>query len=272
MDWLVKLGRRITGAEAREQRQAEAAAEVARAAKAQHILAEHEARDHFGADDAMSKLVDLLGEEGAKAIFVEHCTPRLGAAVNAALEDGLLSPEEEQRIDRVRQRYGGIGFGPDTQHLLSAAKAQYAAWAEPLAPINVPLLLKKGEWCVHAVKAVANEQRQRTVRVDYHGGQARVRLAKGLYYTAGSVRANRVSEAYYHSFGDGVLGATNSRLLWVSPEKSISIPLSKIVMFEPYTDGIKIIKDTGKPVLFVFDGEDKASMVRISRTIEELRP
>jgi hypothetical protein len=42
-------------------------------------------------------------------------------------------------------------------------------------------------------------------------------------------------------------------------------------MFEPFTDGIKIIKDTGKPLLFIFEGEDQASMVRISRVIEELR-
>jgi hypothetical protein len=42
-------------------------------------------------------------------------------------------------------------------------------------------------------------------------------------------------------------------------------------MFEPFIDGIKIIKDTGKPILFVFEGADQASMVRISRVIEELR-
>lgn len=87
----------------------------------------------------------------------------------------------------------------------------------------------------------------------------------------GSIQTQRETEAYSHSFGTGVLGATNSRLLWVSPAKSISIPLTKIVMFEPYNDGLKVIKDTGKPILFVFDAPDQSAMVRISRVIEELR-
>jgi hypothetical protein len=124
---------------------------------------------------------------------------------------------------------------------------------------------------VHGVRATASEQRQRTVRMNYGGPTASIRIAKGVYYRTGSIGLNRVSEGYMHSFGMGVLGATNTRLLWVSPEKSISIPLQKIVMFEPYVDGLKVIKDTGKPVLFVFDSEDRASMVRISRAIEELR-
>jgi hypothetical protein len=43
-------------------------------------------------------------------------------------------------------------------------------------------------------------------------------------------------------------------------------------LFEPFSDGIKIFKDTGKPLMFVFDeGNNQTAMVRLCRAIEELR-
>lgn len=212
-----------------------------------------------------------MPEEEATRLYLAHCKSKIEPAIQAALADDLLDPEEDARIQRLRDRYGGIQLDDRTAGQLEAARLQYAAWLSPLEPVNVPLMLKKGEWCAHAVKATAYEERQRTVRVDFAGPTARVRIMKGVYYRAGSIQAQRITESYHHSYGEGVLGATNKRLLWVSPQKSHSIPLEKIVMFEPFTDGIKIIKDTGKPLLFVFEGADQTSMVRISRVIEELR-
>jgi len=260
MSWFQKMGRKLSGAEARD-----------REARARQILGEHEARDHFGAQEALDRLTAEMPEEHAKRFILQHFRQKIEPVIFAALEDGLLSPDEEARIERIRERYGNIRLEGAIVGQLEAARAQFRAWSLPLEPVQVPLMLKNGEWCAHAVKAVAYEERQRAVRTNYAGPTARVRIMKGVYYRAGSIQTQRVTEAYQHSFGEGVLGATNKRLLWVSPQKSLSVPLDKVVMFEPFTDGIKIIKDTGKPLLFVFEGPDQASMVRISRVIEELR-
>ena len=267
MSWLRNIGRKLSGAEAREQ---EEEAKRRRAVAAE-ILQEHEARDHFDAQGAFDRLAAEMPEEEAKRLFVAHCKSKIEPAVIAALEDGLLSPEEDARVQRLRDRYGGIQLDEKTNGQLIAARSQYVAWTTPLEPVQTPLLLKSGEWCAHAVKATAYEERQRTTRVNYAGPSARVRIAKGIYYRAGSVQTQRITESYQHSLGDGVLGATNKRLLWVSPQKSVNIPLQKIVMFEPFIDGLKVIKDTGKPILFVFENADEAGMVRLSRVIEELR-
>lgn len=96
-----------------------------------------------------------------------------------------------------------------------------------LAPVQTPLMLKKGEWCAHAVKCGAYEERRRTGCTNYAGPKARDRIMKGVYYRAGSIQSQRLTESYQHSFGDGVLGATNNRLIWVSLQKSLSIPLDK---------------------------------------------
>jgi hypothetical protein len=268
VSWLRKIANKLSGAEAREQE------EAARLAKAQawEILAEHEAREHFGAEEALARITAIVGEARALELFAQYCAERLKPIVEAALADNLLTPEEELRIDRARHRYGGIQLDAQTEVLMSSARSQHEAWATPLLPIETMLMLKRGEWCVHSVPASAHEERQKTTRVNYQGATASVRIVKGVYYRAGSIQAERVTEAYMHSFGDGILAATNQRIMWISPQKSISIPLAKIVQYVPYVDGIKLVKDTGKPLLFVFPQNDPASMVRIGRTIEELRP
>lgn len=261
MSWLKKIAGVVSGATAREQEAAIAS-----------ILAEHEARPNFDRGVVLRDLQGIAPHQQANAALNRHMANAVRQVVDEVLSDGLVTPEEESRIESTVRRYGGRILAPALQERVDRAKSQYLAWTMPLAPIEAPLLLKKGEWCAHAVAASASEERQRTVRTNYSGPSVRVRIAKGVYYNASSVRAERQTEAFQHTFGEGVLAATNTRVLWISPQKTISIPLSKIIQFTPYSDGIKVFRDTGKPLLFSFsDGEDQASMVRLSRVIEELR-
>lgn len=268
MSWLKKAANHLTGKTAREK----AAARQVEIDSARSIIAQHECRSHFSAEAVLAELKSSVPTEVAKAEWDAHCRAKIQPVIDAALDDGLLSPEEEQRISSALARYGDPTLGPITQGKLDAARLQFAAWNAPLDPVMSPLLLKRGEWCVHGIQATAYEERQRTTRIDYAGPTARIKIMKGVYYRVGSAKLSRKTEAYSHSFGSGVLCATNKRLLWVAPNKTITIPLYKILMFEPFSDGIKVFKDTGKPILFEFDeGENQHAMVRISRTIDELR-
>lgn len=260
MNWLRTVGRLMSGADAREHQQL-----------GQIILAEHEAQEDFQAQRALDRLCEAMPEDAAKRAFTAHCKEKIQPQIHAALEDGLLTPDEEARITTLRQRYGNISLDSDTQAKLDAARTQYEAWSTPLAPVSSDLMLKQGEWCTYSTNATAYEERLRTVQVNYAGPAMRIKIVKGFYYRAGSIRAQRVSESFQHSFGMGMLAATNKRLLWVSQQKSVSIPLQKIVKFEPFIDGLRVMKETGKPILFVFVAPDQTGMVRIARTIEELR-
>lgn len=261
---LKSAARKISGAQAREDR--ERREDAARA-----ILREHEAREHFDPEAVMSQLRAEMSDDEATSLYTRWAKGKIEPVLKEALDDGLLSPEEDARIERLLERYGIGSLDGASQALLENARSQYIAWTEPLGPVQTPLLLKKGEWCVHAVEAAAYEERTRTTRINYGGVSARIRIVKGVYYSTGSMNVARETQQFMHSFGVGVLGATNKRLLWVSPAKSISIALDKIVLFDPFTDGLRVVKDTGKPLLFRFGKVDRTAMVRISRVIEELR-
>ncbi|TCD02209.1 hypothetical protein EYB45_09480 [Erythrobacteraceae bacterium CFH 75059] len=268
MSWLKKAADQLTGKAARER----ASAQRANIETARRIISEHEARAQFSADAVLSELRANVPKELGETEWDAHCFAKITAVTDAVLDDGLLSPDEEAKLSAAMDRYGNPPLDPVTQGKLDAARLQFAAWNTPLDPVEAPLLLKRGEWCVHGIQATAYEERQRTTRIAYAGPTARIKIMKGVYYRAGSAQVARKTEAYHHSFGSGFLCATNKRLLWVAPNKTVTIPLNKIIMFEPFSDGIKVFKDTGKPVLFEFDeGENQPAMVRISRTIEELR-
>ncbi len=187
------------------------------------------------------------------------------------LEDGQVDPSEDKRLDDFMAVIGQSVLSPDTSSLIEQGRKLYRAYHGALEAVEAPILLKRGEFCVHVVAAEALEERSRTVRVNYHGPTARIRIMKGVHYRLGSIQAMRQTEEYQHSFGTGALCMTNQRLLWVSPAKSISVTLSNIVRFDPFSDGLRIFKGSGKPLLFVWQGEDPVATVMAQRTIEELR-
>jgi|GEM_PF-2074101 len=187
------------------------------------------------------------------------------------LADGQVDPSDDKRLNDYVAMIGQSVLSPDTSLLIERGRKLYQAYHGPLEAVEAPILLKRGEFCVHVVTAEAREERSRTVRVNYHGPTVRIPIMKGVSYRLGSISPTRQTEEYQHSFGTGALCMTNMRLLWVSPAKSISVALSNIVRFDLFSDGLKVFKGSGKPLLFVWQGEDPIATAMAQRTIEELR-
>lgn len=218
---------------------------------------------------------DVIGlgcpPDGAKRLLEEAVSDHFTELVLEILEDGQVDPTEDQRLDEFMAMIGQSVLSPNTKGAIDEGRKLYRAWHGPLEPVDAPILLKRGEFCVYVVTAEAFEDRSRTVRFNYHGPTARIPIMKGVSYRIGSIQPSRQTEEYQHSFGAGALCMTNQRLLWVSPKKSISVPLSNIVRFDQFTDGLRIFKGSGKPLLFVWQDEDRVATVMAQRTIEELR-
>ena len=78
-------------------------------------------------------------------------------------------------------------------------------------------------------------------------------MAKGLYYRPRTFRS-QVLEGEENVYLDaGMLGVTTKHLYFHEPRQRFRVRLDKIVSFEPYSDGIGIMRDAqaAKPQMFL---------------------
>ena len=102
-------------------------------------------------------------------------------------------------------------------------------------------------------------------RREYAGGSSGVsfRVARGVYYHVGSCRGHAISHFELTQIGKGELILTSKRLIF-SGETSFSIPLAKILHFEPFSDAFSVTKDStaqnNKPFVFACQDAELANV------------
>ncbi len=187
------------------------------------------------------------------------------AAVEGSLEDGVLSLDEEAALLRYLDHFGLLVSEVDTNgaHRNMVKSAVIRELAEGIVPdrmrgsVQHPFNLMKSEklvWLFGGVDYIETTTR-RERRGTSHG--VSIRVARGLYYRPSTFRS-RVHEWEENVHADtGLLGVTTKHLYFHGPKKRFRVRLDKIVSFEPYSDGIGIMRDaqTAKPQVFsVGDG------------------
>jgi len=185
--------------------------------------------------------------------------------VQAALEDGVLTLEEEESLVRAQRHFGW------EQHQLNVNGA-YTRLVESGAIRDVldgklparfqaegplPFNLQKGEQLIWAFTDVKYyEVRTRRSYVGGYQGVS-VRIARGVYYRLGGFRGDPVVSPETIHVDTGVLGLTAKHLYFAGPVRSFRVRYDKIVSFTPYSDGIGFQRDaaTAKPqALLTGDG------------------
>ena len=79
-----------------------------------------------------------------------------------------------------------------------------------------------------------------------------IRVARGLYYSPRQFRSRPIEwEETVHA-DTGMLGLTTKHLYFAGERKKFRVRYDKIVSFEPYADGLGIMRDaqTAKPQTF----------------------
>ncbi len=130
MNWFTEISRKLSGAEARERiaaEEAQIAIEQQQAAEyhqlAGSILTEHDAREHFGAQEALDRLNAAMPEATALEHYGTFLRSKIEPVLQAALADDQLTPEEDERIQRVRARYGNFKIDEEAETMISAARS-----------------------------------------------------------------------------------------------------------------------------------------------------
>ena len=178
-------------------------------------------------------------------------------AVESALEDGVLSAEEESHL---------VSFATAmnlSQHQLSRNDAYLrVAMSATLRDIlagsittragiegDLPFNLKKSETLIWVfLNSAYYEERSRHRYVGSYQG-ASIRVMKGVYYRIGSFRGHPMETASMEHIDSGTVGITDEHIYFSGQRKSLRVAYSKVVSFRPYSDGIGFHRDatTAKP-------------------------
>ena len=182
-------------------------------------------------------------------------------AVDDFLEDGVLDQEEENLIAELQETFAlsqnDFARTGAIEKVVKAATLRDVMNGEIPQRLalagNGPFNLQKSEKIVWAFPNA--EYLEDKSHRQYVGGSqgVSIRIAKGLYYRAGAFKGQSVERTERVSVGKGLLALTNRHILFSGAEKSLRIPYSKIVTFQPFSDGIAIVRDaaSAKPQIFV---------------------
>ena len=142
---------------------------------------------------------------------------------------GRLVKEE---LTQRREAEQEMGF--DAPYLAASLQARGPA------PIQSPLILKRGEMAALAVAATLARQ---TTRRQWVGGSQGFSFPighTGIRYRVGSFRGHPVEEQLLTRLDNGTLVVTNQRLAFIGSTKSTSAPFAKLLHVECYSDALAI--------------------------------
>ena len=157
------------------------------------------------------------------------------AAVEGALEDGLMSLDEENALAKYISHFNL------TQQDLDRNGVQTS-----LVQAAVIRDVTQGMGVDYLETVVRRERRGSSQGVS-------IRVAKGLYYSPRQFRSRAVEWEETVKADTGLLGLTTKHLYFSGSRKKFRVRYDRIVSFEPYEDGLGIMRDaqTAKPQTFV---------------------
>ena len=182
------------------------------------------------------------------------------AAVEGALEDGLVSLDEENALAKYISHFNLTQQDLDRNGvqttLVQAAVIRDVT--QGIVPQRqtlsgaIPFNLMKSETLVWVIQGV--DYLETVVRRERRGSSqgVSIRVAKGLYYSPRQFRNRPIEwEETVHA-DTGLLGLTTKHLYFSGSRKKFRVRYDRIVSFEPYEDGLGIMRDaqTAKPQTF----------------------
>lgn len=182
-------------------------------------------------------------------------------AVIEALKDDGLSEDEETHLTEYREHFSLSQADLDARgaytQMVKAGVIREILEGKVPSRVNIqgviPFNLQKSESLVWLFQHVPlYEVRVRRERTGSFGG-ATVRVMKGVYFHTGRFGSHAVEKSATEHVDTGLLGITNKHIYFAGPLRKFRIPYAKIVSFEPYSDGIGVMRDaaSAKPQTFV---------------------
>ena len=212
-------------------------------------------------------------------------------AVVEAMEDHALSTQEKRRLNRYRawfslaekqlNRAGHFELFTKMALLNSLVEHEVIPRTDRRRARarfgRLPFNLMKSEGLVWMFGNVGYMEQITSREFRGQSMGMSLRVAKGVYVRPGTFRGKSVSTTSMEHTDSGVLGVTTKHIYFKGSEKSFRVRLEKIVSFEPYQDGLGIMRDTAraKPEIFTMDPTNawfSINLIEALLDIDDLKP
>ena len=221
-------------------------------------------------EDELARVASSVGLDDIPNVRNNASQNILKRFFDSSLSYGCIDDDANIQIQNLASTLQ-VAPSQDLQGLISQAVERFRLEKKTLVPVSTSYNLQRNEICYASIAAEAAEIRTRTVRVAYSGPVMRIRIAKGLSYRMGSIRAVPDRREYVQSLGKGELAITDRRVIISLPNKSIAIRLANILEVEYFSDGVKIHKTSGKPLMLTY-GVNHSIGVILERCLNDGAP
>lgn len=200
-------------------------------------------------------------------------------AVDSALNDGLVTEDEESALMCIRNHYG-LSQSHLDMHRGFTRLAQAVVLrdlSEGILPDritvngNVPFNLQKSEsyvWFINNVKYY-----KVTTNRSYAGNSLGVsfRIMKGVYYRPSIFSGKAIDRHSLTHVDTGMLAITNKHIYFGGQTKTFRVAYPKIVAFQPLQDGLGIQRDTANAKMEYFECGDGWFIYNLVTNLAELQ-
>ena len=209
----------------------------------------------------LTELLEAMRNEGIS--FNSELIAVLDERAAEYLEDGIIDNREEEEI----KFYLEHSLLKDTEELYNSNAYQKMVQSAILRDIQegrpidrfqvegLPVLLGKNEQLLWVFKGIDGYEEK--TGSQFHAGSrgVGVKICKGVYYRVGASKGYSTEYQYMKELGNGILVVTTKNIIFIAG-KQVKIGIPKILSMEPYSDGIKIVKDGTNPKPYTFRGLD----------------
>lgn len=211
-----------------------------------HLALSSALADEIITQDEKNALIRLgrqlnLDEETTSQLYYSVLNNLIAEKIREALSDGELSPDEEQHIRSICNRFRlAPTYTIKLQNTIQEARRIWHAKHGELIPIETDIILKRGEKCYGRVKSEWWEVRRNAMtrlRTSFVPDD----LARPIELSYAPIVEDCLTQ-----IDIGVLHITNKRIIFVGRGSTISLPYSKLIDCIQYRDGMKIDKETGR--------------------------
>ena len=213
----------------------------------------------------LNPMLVQIGRQGAARPLPDAETIRAQAVAAESEADGLtsqasdstnaassVSDELQRRADSERD----LGF--DAPYL-----AAYLQTHGP-APIQSPLILKKGEQACLAVPATLARQQTRRQWVGGGQGFSFPIGHTGIRYRVGSFHGHPIEQQSLSNLDTGTLVVTNQRIAFIGKVKSTSTAFAKLLHVECYSDAVAVFQEGRENPDFYMTAQPKYALFMIN--------